>query len=159
LPVRISPMASGMQSWPAMAKSCSRPAWRAASRTPRAAQIGGSGDQDALSLALAAEKIGDRQLAGLAHAVAVELDEAVGGDIGEAAANAVEGAGDAALDKAASLRESDAEDPVGFALPLAEGVLGEQGTGFKSRPRSCPRRSRWRWGGARRWRRGECRPS
>ena len=65
------------------------------------------------------------------HAAAFDLDETVGGEIGEAFAYAVEGAGDAALDKTAGLSQSHAENPVDFALPLAESMLGEQGAGFE----------------------------
>ena len=39
-------------------------------------------------------------------------------------------AGNPALHKAAGFRESDAENPIRLALPLVDGVLGEQDAGF-----------------------------
>ena len=48
-------------------------------------------------------------------------------------ANAVECAGDAALHKAAGLAESDAEHPVDFSLPLAQGMLRQQCAGLVAR--------------------------
>jgi hypothetical protein len=54
------------------------------------------------------------------------------GDLLDPLANAVKGAGDAALDEAAGFGESYPQNQVGFALPLAQGVLSEQRAGFES---------------------------
>ena len=96
------------------------------------AGISGGGDQDVLALAAAAKKSAIASWLGWRMPRPSMLDEAVGGKILEALANALECAGDAALDKAAGLGESDAEDPVHFALPFAQGVLGKQGAGLKA---------------------------
>ena len=85
LPVRISSSTSGMQSWPAMAKSASRPACAGGVQHAEGAGISGGSHQDALALAMAAEKLCHRQLAGLPHSAALDLHEAVGRQIFRAA--------------------------------------------------------------------------
>src|SRR5438045_4053324 len=79
---------------------------------------------------MVAEKIGDGDEAGLAHTAPFETQKISRRDLVEALANAFEGAGDPALHKAACLRESDAENPIGLAFPLIDGELGEQDAGL-----------------------------
>ena len=90
------------------------------------AGISGGGDQDALACWWPLEKLLHGDAARLAHAAAFNLDKAVVRQIGQPLANAVESAGDAALNEAAGLFEADADDPIDFSLPLAEGMLGKQ---------------------------------
>ena len=83
-----------------------------------------------MALGLAAEELSDRQVACLTSSPAFDSHEAVCREILEAVPDPLEGTGNAVLDKAAGLGESDAQHPIHSALPFAQGVLCQQGAGL-----------------------------
>jgi hypothetical protein len=90
----------------------------------KSAGIGSGGYQDVLAFALAAEKIRNRQLAGLPHTAPFQTSETICGQIGEPVTDAIEGAGNAAINVGTCLGISHTQYPVDPAVPLAQGVLG-----------------------------------
>ena len=78
------------------------------------------------------EKLLHGVAAWLAHTATLNLNESIMRQIGQPLANAVERAGDPALNEAAGLFETDADDAIDISLPLAEGMLGKHCAYFVS---------------------------